>query len=592
MSQTIMSSFTSLKSRKGIAVEYFKNRKWTEMSWDEYYSLVERTSGGLLSLGVKKGDKIAIYSNTRFEWAIADFAAMSLGAITVPIYQSNTSEDVEFILNDSECVAIFCEDKITYDKFARVQKNCPNIKNIFSFTDGVSGAVIFEDLLKKGYDYKKSHDLFFENNCKNITIDDLATIVYTSGTTGQPKGVCLYHEQIFSEVSEVFSLLDISEKDKTLTFLPFAHIFGRVEHWAHLYMGWTMAYAQNIDKIRDNLIDTNPTFMVAVPRIFEKVYASVISQAEASPVKSKIFNWALSVGYKVSESRINKINLSIQTAVQYQLAKKLVFNKLAQKMGGRLRFAISGGAPLSKQVATFFHAADLLILEGYGLTETTAGIFVNNRFEYRFGTVGKAIGDVECKIASDGEILVRSKKIMREYYKNPEATNEVLKDGWFYTGDIGELNDGFLKITDRKKDLIKTGGGKYIAPQKIENLLKLSKYISYVVVHGDRKKYIVALLTLNQDEVKKFAAQGQINYANFAELCEHPKIKDLIRDQVAEANSQLASFETVKNFAIIPHEFTVETGEITPSLKIKRKFCDKKYEAIINSLYGDEVQPN
>ncbi len=589
-SKTICDFILSVKSRPGVAIEHFEKNGWKQILWAQYYNYIEQVTGGLHSLGVKPGDKIAIFANTRYEWAVADYGILCSGAVTVPIYQSNTAEDVQYILNDSESVAVFCEDQLTYDRFKSIQSQCPGIKNVFCMNNLVPAVMSWDELLRKGQAFKNKNPDFFEKSVTALTQDTLATICYTSGTTGVPKGVCLNHEQIYSEVTEVFTLLDITPKDKSLTFLPYAHIFGRVEHWAQMYIGWTMAYAQNIDKLRDNLVACRPTFLVAVPRIFEKIYAGVISQAETSPLKNKIFKWALDIGYKVSDSRVNKTSLPIQTALQYQLAKKLVFDKLAQKMGGRLRFAISGGAPLSKEVGTFFHASDLLILEGYGLTETTAGIYINNRFEYKFGTVGKAIGDVECKIAEDGEILVRSKKIMKGYYNNTQATKEVLSDdGWFSTGDIGELQNGYLKITDRKKDLIKTGGGKYVAPQKLENLLKLSKFVSFVLIHGDRKKYIVALLTLNQDEIKRYATEQQITFTDYANLSANPKIKDLIRDVVADTNTQLASYETIKNFAILPAEFTVETGEITPSLKVKRKFCDKKYESTIRGLYGDEI---
>ncbi len=588
MTETISHTLLGIKSRSGTAVEYNSGGKWLSVTWRDYYNSVEDIAGGLKALGVNEGERVVIFSNTRFEWAIADFAALAIGAIVVPIYQSSIVEDIEYIINDSESVVVFSEDNFTHERLKSILPKCPTVKHVSAIQSKAPSFTTWNELIQKGKEYKKINPDFFEICSKKTNINDLATICYTSGTTGRPKGVCLHHEQVMSEVTEVFKVLDVTPEDKTLTFLPFAHILGRVEHWSQMYMGWTMAYAQSIEKIRDNLVETHPTFLVAVPRIFEKVYNGVISQAEISPIKKKIFDWALNIGYQVSQSRLNKTTLPIQTALQYQIAKKLVFNKLAQKMGGRLRFAMSGGAPLSKDIGSFFHASDLLILEGYGLTETTAGITVNNRFEYRFGTVGKAIGDVQLKIAADGEILVKSKKVMRGYYKNPEATAEVLNDGWLATGDIGEISDdGFLKITDRKKDLIKTGGGKYVAPQKLENLLKLSKYITNVVIHGDKRKYIVALLTLNQDEVKKYAEQNQIG-GSYAELCKNPKIKDLIRDVVADVNAQLASYETIKNFSIIPYEFTVEGGEITPSLKVKRKFCDKKYAAEIDGLYGDE----
>ena len=315
------------------------------------------------------------------------------------------------------------------------------------------------------------------------------------------------------------------------------------------------------------------------------------AQAEATPLKRKIFKWAMDVGYKISESRIQKRSPDFKTLLEYQAAKKLVFDKFSQRLGGRLRFAVSGGAPLSGEICRFFHAAGLLILEGYGLTETTAAVFVNTPYNYKFGTVGQAVGDVEYKSAEDGEVLVRSKKVMKSYFKNPKATEEVFdSEGYFKTGDIGEVDaNGFLKITDRKKDLIKTAGGKFVAPQKLENLLKLDRYISNVLIHGDKKKYIVALITLNSESVTDFAKQNNLAFESFLSLSKHPKIKDLIRNAVAQSNSSLASFETIKNFTILAKDFTIEDGELTSSLKVKRKYCDEKYEPEIRSLYGDDA---
>lgn len=589
MKHTICHHLLNIRNRKNTAIEFVKKRKWQSLTWQQYYNLIEKTAGGLKSLGLKPQDKVAIFSNTRLEWAVADMAVLGLGGVVVPIYQSSIAEEIAFILKNSEATTVIFESEDVYKRYLKIADQVPNIVNKIGITFSSQDVKSWDDLLKEGEAYKKTQPNFFEQACLDTDVNNLATIVYTSGTTGTPKGVCLYHEQIMSEIPEVAKIIDINHKDKSLTFLPYAHVFGRIEHWMHIYIGFTMAYAESVEKVRDNLLKAKPTFLVAVPRIFEKIYTSIQTQAESSPMKSKIFKWALDVGYKISYYRINKKIPPLSLLLEYQAAKKLVFDKLMKRLGGRLRFAVSGGAPLSAEISQFFHASNLLVLEGYGLTETTAAIFVNTPFAYKFGTVGRPIGDVDVKIAEDGEICVKSKKVMREYYKNPEATKEVFdEEGYFKTGDIGEIDeDGFLKITDRKKDLIKTAGGKYVAPQKLENLLKLNKNISNVLIHGDQKKYIVALITLNPDTMKVFAEESQLPSRDIAELSSHPKVKDLIRNAVAHANAQLASYETIKNFAILPNEFTIESGELTPSLKVKRKFCDKKYEAQLKALYGD-----
>jgi len=414
----------------------------------------------------------------------------------------------------------------------------------------------------------------------------MLTLVYTSGTTGRPKGVVLTHEQAISEVSEAFPLCGVTPDDTSLCFLPFAHVLGRIELWGHSYIGFTMAYAESIERLRNNLVEIKPTILVSVPRIFEKVYAGVYAQMENQNIKRKLFDWAVSVGREVSAKRMTHELVPLPLLGQFEIAKVLVLNKIVAAFGGRLRFAISGGAPLAQDISLFFHAAGVLILEGYGLTETTAAITVNTPFNYRFGSVGRPIGDVELKIAGDGEVLVRSKKVMREYYKNPDATKEVMTDGWFHTGDIGEiLPGGDLKITDRKKDLIKTAGGKYVAPQRLEGLLQMQPLIGHALIHGDQKKYIVALLTMDRLSLEKYAKEHNLEYNKWTDLLKNPTVQAQTRQAVADANSQLASWESIKRYSVLPQEFTVEGGELTPSLKVKRKALDLKFHDQIESLY-------
>lgn len=597
MSKTILHSLLEARNRKAQpAVQHVKNGKWQSISWGEYFDKAAQIGAGLSELGIKKGDRVAIFGNTRVEWAVADCGILGIGAVTIPIYQSSIPSEAEYIINNADVKVLFVENQALLEKWRTISYNTTSVEWVIPFevtNSGDSRVIQFSRFLEMGQRKLQENSDFFISSCEDRQRDELATIVYTSGTTGVPKGVMISHEQIMSEIEDVFRVLDVSESDVSLTFLPFAHIFGRVEHFAHVNVGFTMAYAESIDRIRNGLIDIRPTFIAAVPRIFEKIYNGVISQAESVPSKKKIFQWALKIGLQVSDARVQKRSLPITTLLQYQLARKLVFDKLSEKLGGRLRFAISGGAPLSKEIARFFHAANIYVLEGYGLTETTAAVFINSLYDYRFGTVGKAVGDVETKIADDGEILIRSKKVMLGYYKNDEATNEVLsKDGWFATGDIGELtSDGFLRITDRKKDLIKTAGGKFIAPQKLENMLKLNKYISNVLIHGDKRKFVVALITLNFEEINKLADEKNIATRDHAQLARHPAVREIIRQAVAEVNSQVASYDSIKNFDILPEDFTIESGELTPSLKVRRKFCDKKFAAVIDRLYGADTGP-
>jgi long-chain acyl-CoA synthetase len=568
-----------------VALRYSDGKAWHDISWPEYFKTTEKIAAGLAALGVKRGDRVAILSNTRYHWAMADLAILGLGAVTVPVYQNSTAEDVSFILNNSEATAAFVEDQSQLLKVKKTGKN--GVKIVTFNAIGAEGAMSWQSLMNEGEKFLKKQPHFFEEECKKNKLEDMATIVYTSGTTGTPKGVVLLFSCIASECEDIQKEFNLGDQDSTLTFLPFAHIFGRVELWANIYLGWTICFAESIDRIAVNLKEIKPTFMMAVPRIFEKIYTKITSQIdEEGGLRKKLFRWAVEVGRKVSAAKMNNEEVPLDILLQYQLAYKLVFSKINKALGGRLRFLVSGGAPLAKEIAEFFHASGVLVLEGYGLTETTAAITVNTPYKYRFGTVGPTLGDAQIKFAADGEILVRSEKVFKEYFKNPEATQESLEQGWFHTGDIGELDeDGFLKITDRKKDLIKTAGGKIVAPQKLENLLKTNKYINQVVIYGDKMKYLVALVTVNEGEIKKYATTHGISFKDLTDLAKDPKINELINSVIRETNSTLASFETIKHFTILPTEFTIENGELTPSLKVKRKFLSQKYEDLIKTLY-------
>jgi long-chain acyl-CoA synthetase len=630
MSLTIYEKFleTAKKHSDRIAIMFSRGGRWNELTWNGYLEVVEGFAAGLQSIGIKKGDRIALLSNSRFEWAVTDLAALGLGAVVVPIYQNSTSEDIAFILGDSGAKLVVCESiemaqniranigsnsssnsNKSEGKSAATLKEPAMVRTTNSVTSSPTsvttplailcfenhknleseGFLSFHSVQKSGESIIKKSPLNYRLAVEQVSLDDVATILYTSGTTGQPKGVMLTHTQIMSEVGDAFPLLGVTHRDRFLSFLPFAHVLGRIEIWGHALIGYTLAFAESIDLLKKNLVEIKPTIMISVPRIFEKIYNGIIAQVELSPIKSKTFWWAISVGREISKYKIEKKPVPLTLALQYQLARRLVFDAITERIGGRLRFSVCGGAPLAKPIAEFFHAVGILILEGYGLTETTAAIAVNTPYDYRFGTVGRPIGDVKVKIADDGEILVHSKKVMKNYYNDPAATERAFTDGWFHTGDIGELSDdGFLRITDRKKDLIKTAGGKYVAPQRLEGFLKINRYISQVHIHGDKRKYVVALVTLDQALVKIYAQEIGLPHEDYILLTEQPEIKELARQAVAEANAHLASFESIKSFAIVPREFTVESGELTPSLKVKRKAVDQNYRDLIEHLYGHE----
>ncbi len=590
MKNTLGKSILEMRHRepKKEALKFKIGKTWISKNWPEYYKDIETAGSALLALGIEPGDRVAIMANTRYEWSVMDYAILGIKAITVPIYQNNTAEDVEFILNNSQARILITESNGPLKIFQSVKYKCKSVEKII-LMDELSTSqdcLSWKGLQELGERFLEKNPLLYRNLCESLITSDVATVIYTSGTTGKPKGVVLTHLQAISEVSEAFPFVGATDQDISLTFLPYAHILGRVEHWGHIYIGYTLAFAESIEKIRSNLIEIQPTFMISVPRIFEKIYSAVWAQIQTQPLRLKLFEWALLVGKKVGECKMSGEVLPLDLFLKFELAKKLVLHKITDAFGGRLRFAISGGAAISKDIALFFHSAGVLILEGYGLTESTAAITVNTPFNYRFGSVGRPIGEVKIKIADDGEILVLSNKVMKEYYKNPEANLEAFTDGWYHTGDIGEvLPSGDIKITDRKKDLIKTAGGKYVAPQRVEGLLMLNPYVSHALIHGDQKKFIIALITLDRPSVQKLAKEKNISFSNWEDLVKTAFVSEIGRKAVADANAELASFESIKKFLILPDEFTVETGELTPSLKVKRKALDNKFKPQIESLY-------
>ncbi len=564
---------------------YKSKDEWKNISWLEVKDSVEKIASALQKKGVQAGDKVAIFSSTRYEWTLADLAILSLAAVSVPIYHSTLPSDAEFILNHSEASILFVENKQQLKKIESIKGNVPKLREIILIEGQAPQTTSFSKLLEGDV----ADAVSLEARVDKIPLDSMATIVYTSGTTGKPKGVVLTHKNFASEMDALKDTFEFPYSHEALLFLPLAHIFARAFQFYQLCNGFIQVYAESIDKLLDNITEVRPHFMACVPRIFEKIYSKILHDVNSSsPLKKKIFHWAVSIGGQISRLKQDKKSVSPLLLAQYKIAKSLVFSKLHKKLGGRIEFFLSGGAPLSAEVAEFFHAADILIVEGYGLTETTAAINVNSPKGYKFGTVGPIVKHTEEKIASDGEIIVKGDHVFKEYYRDPEATQEAFTNGYFHTGDIGVFDaDGFLKITDRKKDIIVTAAGKNVAPQYIENLLKTDSIISQIMVHGDRRKFLSALVTLNMDEVKKIAETHKISSENHEELVKHPKIHETVRKRIEEKNKQLPSYETIKRFAILHQDFTIEGGELTPTLKVKRKLVTERYKDILDSLYNE-----
>lgn len=574
------------------ALQFYAGGRWEQWTWAEYSQRIDQLALALLELGVKPKDSVAIYASNRLEWAIFDFACQSIQAVVVPIYPTIAIDELEAILEDAKPKFMVLESGLPARQIRLVQPRFACIQKVITLDTMPEAQSLREDwVLWRDLPAGEKYLSALKELTQSIRRDTLATIVYTSGTSGTPKGVLLNHEQILSEVIESFTAVGVESSDVSLSILPYSHILGRIEIWGHLFAGFNLAFGRSIEKAREDLASIRPTIMVAVPRVFEKFHSLILSQIQSSQWKGWLADWALSIGFRVAAKRSRRQPLSLSLISGSLLADQVFLKQIKKVFGGRLRFAICGGAPLDPQVARFFHACDVLLLEGYGLTETTGAICVNTPSDYEFGTVGKPLPDVELMFAEDGEILIRSKKVGKAYHQNPEATQETFRrkiDGkdWFATGDIGLLNEsGRLKITDRKKDLIKTAGGKYIAPQKVEAVLQNHSLISNVLIHGDRRKYIVALITLNKDEALRIAKSKELKYQDFASLTQHPEMLKLVRTIVADCNSKLSNFETIKKFSVLKEDFSVESGELTPSLKIRRKFVDQKFQTQLDELY-------
>ncbi len=564
-----------------------RNKKYEGISTKEFRKDVITAALGLKQIGIKVGDRVNIMAETSYEWLVSDLAILSVGAVTVPIYPTLPAEQALYIMNDSESKALFFSTKAQWEKIRSVREEIKRIKHFITFQENspAEEVLTLEGLKEIGSELQE--ESYYEM-IKVVDSDDLATIIYTSGTTGVPKGAMLTHFNIFSNLYTVLQILDINEKDTVFSFLPLSHVLERMVTQVYIRAGATIAYAESIEKVAKNIPEVKPTLMVSVPRLFERIYSRVVDKALAGPpLKRKVFQWALRVGAKKVMADVKRKKYSYKYNFQYALANKLVFSKIKHALGGRFRFFVSGGAALPKKVGEFFAMIGTPIMEGYGLTETSPVIAVNTFDDFKVGTVGKPIPNVEVKIAEDGEILSRGPHIMKGYYKKEEETKEVFtEDGWFKTGDIGFIDeDGFLVITDRKKAIIVTLGGKNVAPQPIENRIKQSPYISNVVVIGNERKYLSALIIPDFDKMEDVSSKIGKKIEDKDTFVKDKEVEKFFLKEVKRMVPDLADFEVIKRVALLKEDFSIEGGELTPTLKVKRTFVEKKYKKIIDSLY-------
>jgi long-chain acyl-CoA synthetase len=588
-----------------VGATVYEGGAWKPVTWGAIRDEVRKLSAALVGFGVKPGDRVAVFAATSLRWCIVDLAVSAARGITIPIYASNTPDEVQYILDHSGSSLLFVDDDVADGKqpgrLSRVRAciaKAPAVKSVVVFDGPIQGKteVSYRDFLAKGEAQEKADPTGFETRLSAINMTDSCLFIYTSGTTGNPKGVQLTHGNWAYEATATAAISLMQPDDSVMLFLPLAHSFAQVAKTAWLSMGFRMIFSRGTDKLLVDLAETSPSILPSVPRIFEKVYESVLANGTGAPgLKGVLFRWAM----RHFDDYVNaKLQGREYTSLGFALAQRLVFHKvratLVQKLGGRMRIFISGGAPLSRKIAYFFQLLGFEVLEGYGLTETSAAATVNRPGKVKIGTVGPALPGCEVKIASDGEILIRGPNVMAGYYRNPEATQEAMApDGWFRSGDIGEIDaDGSLRITDRKKDIIVTAGGKNVAPQNIENALKTRAVISQVMVYGDKRKYLSALITINEEAAKKvLVSAGAKPAPSYADLAKRAEVMKAVQAAVDDFNHHEPPYNQIKRFALMDHDFTQETGELTPTLKVKRKACTLKYQAILDGLYdGEKVE--
>jgi long-chain acyl-CoA synthetase len=568
---------------------------WHDISWNEFYTLVRYVGSALISMGLKKGECVSIIGDNCPEWVIIDLGIQCVGGVAVGVYSTNAWPQVEYVVQNSESRFFFVENEEQLDKWLHFRDNAPLLKKVIvwdleglrHFEDPM--VMTYDDLLDLGRKVVEREPDLFDNRMAEVTPEDLSVLIYTSGTTGPPKGAMLTHRNVTWMGQAIDNENPAYDTDEVLSFLPLCHIFERLfSVFGQITHGYTVNFIENLDTVTDNMREISPTVGYAVPRIWEKYLSAVyIKMSDATWFKRLVFGLALKIGQKRATLMMNFKPIPFYLGVLYQLAYFTVFRKLKEKLGfDRLRVAYSGAAPISPDVLHFFQSIGINLIEGYGQTEGTGVTCVSRIGKVKFGTVGPPLQGTEVKIAEDGEILVKSPAVFKGYYKNPEATNEALKDGWLYSGDVGELDeDGYLKITDRKKDIIVTAGGKNITPQYIENKLKASSYINDAVIIGDNRRFITSLIMIDEDNVVKYAQDNKIQFSTYKDLTESPEIISLIQGEVDKVNETLSRVEQVKKFALLPKKLYEEDGEVTPTMKVKRKYVNEAFTDLIETMY-------
>ncbi|MBA3009549.1 MAG: long-chain fatty acid--CoA ligase [Proteobacteria bacterium] len=589
------------KYKDRIAVEKKHNGVWESASWRQYYASASAIGLALHSMGVKRGDRVAILSENRLEWLYADMGTMGLGAVVVPIYTTLTPEEVGYVLENSEAKIIFVENTAQLDKVTAWQKNLPYLEQIIvmDHPDAAGGKDFFtgfKDFYALGRQKQKESPELFEQLSKAVDPTSIATIVYTSGTTGVPKGAMISHKNIMAVLHSLASVRPqyCFDTDQVVPFLPLSHVYGRLtDHFFGLYIGVTASYVESIETFARDIKEKRPHVIQAVPRVCEKVYQKILEQVDAQPGwKQRIFKWGHRIGIEISGLRERHAPISFYLKLRYKLAYFLVFKNLAQALGGRVRWMTASGAPTSRDIILFFNAAGITVVEGYGMTECCAPATMSHLDDYRIGTVGNPIPCVEIKIADDGEILIKGESVFAGYWKMEEETEKAFTpDGYLMSGDIGEMEEGFLKITDRKKDLIITSGGKNIAPQKIEGLFKFDPLFEHVIVIGERRKFLTALLSINLMQASLLSRKEKLAFDRPEALLDNPLFLKIVDDHVAERNTQLARYETIKRYRILKTPFSSQGGELTASLKLKRNVILKRYQELIEEMYADCTKP-
>ena len=581
-------------------VTHKKDGRWQDVSFGQVLDDVKALSAGLVAQGVKPGDRVALFANTSLLWIVADLAITAAQAITVPIYSSNTPDEFAYIVNHSEANFVFVDndekDAKQAGRLTRVRQklaDCGSIQKVILFEGAVAGGqeLSLADVLAQGQKAHQANPGSFEERVASVKSEDTNCIIYTSGTTGLPKGAILTHGNWTYQAHAVQAIGMMEPADSVMLFLPLAHVFAQVVKAAWLSMGFRLIIAESVDKLLANLVETRPTVLPSVPRVFEKVYNNVVANGSAAPgLKGRMFRWAFKLFDEYVDAQMQGREYN---PLAFALARKLVFSKvrgtLDEKLGGNMRLFVSGGAPLSRKIGYFFDLLGFKVVEGYGLTETAAPTNANRPNKIKIGTVGPTMPGTEARIAADGEVLVRGPCVMKGYYKNDEATAEALeKDGWYHTGDIGEIDaDGYLRITDRKKDIIVTAGGKNVAPQNIENTLKTFPIMSQAMVYGDKRPYLVALITVADEAARKLLTEKGAPVGSYADNAKRPEIHAAVKAVLDKVNSEQPPYATIKRFTIMPADFTQETGELTPTLKVKRKVCSQKYKAQIDAMYDN-----